>query len=176
MRPCSEHLIPERQTYPKHTFKGDLRDSVPRIRCGYRAFNADKRRRIARLVNKLTGSGQRIPSDSEWSPPLVLVPKPAAEGILCTDHRPLEKVRTVPEYPSPLIHEALGALRDKVLLSVFGFLNAYWQVGPITQFASVHSGSFRRSVRQMAGMNVLGTAAAPATQRRMIARLLPGTK
>ncbi|PHJ23293.1 retrovirus-related pol polyprotein from transposon [Cystoisospora suis] len=157
------------------TFKVELQEGVLPISCSYRPVSADKRRRIALLVSECLASGLCVPSDSEWASAVVLAPKPGGKDRLCIDYRKLNSVTRVPTYPLPRIQQALDALQGKTFFSVFDFPNAYWQIEvepESRKFLAFITPDGHYEWTRMP----FGAAAAPATQQRMIDKLLGGMK
>ena len=94
---------------------------------------------------------------------------------LCIDYRPLNQSRRVPAYPMPRIQQAIDSLQGKRYFSVFDFPNAYWQieVKPASRkyLAFITPDGLYEWKRMP-----FGAAGAPATQQRMVDKLLANMK
>ena len=130
-----------------------------------------KRQEIADTVQQGIHKGIMVPNQSEWSSAVVLVRKPNGEGRLCVDHRPLNAITRVPNYPLPRMEQALECLHGKTFYSTFDLSNAFWQIkthpSPRKFLAFITSDGLYEWPRMP-----FGNSGAPVTQQRMIDMLL----
>ena len=145
------------------------------ISCAPRPVSHVKREAMAKIVADGIKEGIIAPSVSEWASAVVLVRKPSGEPRMCIDYRPVNAITRVPNYPLPRIQQALDVLQGKRYFSVFDLLKAYWQVE--TEPASRKYLAFITpdGLYEWTRMP-FGAAGAPATQQRMMDRLLAGLK
>lgn len=68
------------------------------------------------------------PSTSEWSSPILMVPKGDGSWRFVVDFRKVNAVSKRPAYPLPFIHEILDQLGNTKYLSSLDIRSAYWQV------------------------------------------------
>ena len=70
------------------------------------------------------------PSNSPWSSPSVLVPKPGEDGFrFCTDYRKVNQVTKSDSYPIPRIDDCIDRVGDATYVTKIDLLKGFWQVG-----------------------------------------------
>ena len=110
-------------------------------------------------------------SDSEWSSPCILVPKPDKTYRFCTDYRKINAVTKTDSYPIPRIDDCIDRVGQAKYVTKFDLLKGYWQV-PLTERAKKISafatpdGLFQYKVMPFGMKN------APATFQRLISNLI----
>ena len=67
-------------------------------------------------------------STSEWSSPIVLVPKPDGSLRLCNDFRMVNAISTFKAYPMPRVDELLEHLGKAKFITTLDLTKGYWQV------------------------------------------------
>ena len=72
------------------------------------------------------------PSDSPWSSPVLLVPKPDKTFHLCIDFRKVNALTKVDSYPLPRVEDCIDRLGNAGYVSKYDLLKGYWQV-PLTE-------------------------------------------
>lgn len=113
------------------------------------------------------------PSKSEWSSPILLVPKKDGGVRFCTDFRKLNSVSCFDSYPMPRIDELIERLGKASFMTTLDLCKGYWQVPldpsckPYTAFRSP-SGLYQYTVMPF------GLHGAPATFQRLMDRVLTG--
>lgn len=112
------------------------------------------------------------PSDSAWSFPVLLVPKPNGKWRFCVDYRQLNRVTKKDAYPIPFMASILDKLRNARYLSSLDIKSAYWQV-------RVGKDSREKTAFTVPGRGLyqfkkmpFGLTNAPATWQRLADRLL----
>ena len=73
-------------------------------------------------------------SQSAWSSPVVLVPKPDGSFSFCNDFRRLDEVSEFDAYPMPRVDELIERLGPARYLATLDLSKGYWQV-PLTKTA-----------------------------------------
>ena len=68
------------------------------------------------------------PSDSPWSPPIVLAKKKDGSVRFCIDYRKVNSVTWKDAYPLPRIDDTLDTLAGSKLFSTLDLITGYWQV------------------------------------------------
>ena len=134
----------------------------------------EARRVIAKKeVREMLRMGVIEPSTSEWSSPIVLVPKADGSMRLCNDFRGVNAISTFDAYPMPRVDELLERLGKAKFITTLDLTKGYWQVPvapedrPKTAFATPE-GLFQY-VRMPFGLH----GAAATFQRLMDAILRP---
>ena len=67
-------------------------------------------------------------SNSPWSSPCLLVPKPDGSYRFCTDFRKVNKVTKTDSFPIPRIDDCIDRVGKAKYVSKFDLLKGYWQV------------------------------------------------
>uniref|UniRef100_A0A8C1TWC8 ribonuclease H n=1 Tax=Cyprinus carpio TaxID=7962 RepID=A0A8C1TWC8_CYPCA len=115
------------------------------------------------------------PSSSEWSNPIVLVPKKDGSLRFCLDFRKLNSVSKFDPYPMPRVDEVVESLGRAKYLTTLDLCKGYWQVPlsleskEVTAFKTPF-GHFQFCVLPF------GLHGAPATFQRMMDQILRGTE
>lgn len=68
------------------------------------------------------------PSNSPWSSPIVMIPKPDGIFHFCNDFRKLNKVSQFDSYPMPRVDELIERLGRARYVSTLELTKGYWQV------------------------------------------------
>lgn len=114
-------------------------------------------------------------STSEWSNPIVLVPKKDGSLRFCLDFRKLNSVSKFDPYPMPRVDELVENLGKAKYLTTLDLCKGYWQV-PLTPESKEMTafktpfGHFQFCVLPF------GLHGAPATFQRMMNEILRGTE
>ncbi|KAK3100143.1 hypothetical protein FSP39_015288 [Pinctada imbricata] len=111
------------------------------------------------------------PSNSDWSSPCILVPKPDRTYRLCTDFRKVNSVTKTDSYPIPRIDDCIDKIGSAKFVSKFDLLKGYWQV-PLTERAREISAFATPDGLYQYKVMPFGMKNAPATFQRMIHSLL----
>ncbi|KAK3089262.1 hypothetical protein FSP39_002191 [Pinctada imbricata] len=111
------------------------------------------------------------PSNSDWSSPCILVPKPDGTYRLCTDFRKVNSVTETDSYPIPRIDDCIDKIGSAKFVSKFDLLKGYWQV-PLTERAREISAFATPDGLYQYKVMPFGMKNAPATFQRMIHSLL----
>ena len=112
----------------------DVGNAVPIRQHPYRV-NSKKREVMRSEVAYLLQNGMAKPSNSSWSSPCILVPKPDGTSRLCTDYRRVNSVTVPDSFPLPRIDDCVDRIGSAAYVSKLDLLKGYWQV-PLTSRAS----------------------------------------
>ena len=74
------------------------------------------------------------PSNSEWSAPIVLVPKKDGSLRICVEYRRLNSISEVDAYPMARIDDLIDRLGKTKYITTLDLAKGYWQV-PVTKEA-----------------------------------------
>ncbi|MCP3663817.1 MAG: RNA-directed DNA polymerase [Gammaproteobacteria bacterium] len=87
-----------------------------------------QRKIVDEEIQKMQTAGVTRPSNSPWSSPVVLVPKPDGTVRFCVDFRALNAVTKKDTWPLPLISEILDSLNNAKYFMSMDLMAGYWQV------------------------------------------------
>ncbi|CAC5364330.1 unnamed protein product [Mytilus coruscus] len=156
--------VPNKTTAVCHDV--DIGDASPIKQHPYR-FSPLKLEFMRPGINYMLDNDIIEPSNSEWSSPCLLVPKPDKTFRFVTDSRKVNSVSKSDSYPIPRIDDCIDNIGKAKFVSKFDLLKGYWQV-PLTQRAREISafvtpdGLFQYTVMPF------GMKGAPATFQSMI--------
>ncbi|CAB4040863.1 Retrovirus-related Pol poly from transposon [Paramuricea clavata] len=98
-----------------------IKQLLRRIPIGYRE-------EVINDLKTMLNDGVIEKSSSEWSNPLVLVPKPSGDLRICVDYRKLNEVTDVTSYPLLNITETLDRLAGASFFTSVDMTSGYYQV------------------------------------------------
>ena len=145
----------------------------PRLKVRLRPYRIPEARReaIREEVRTMLRMDVIEESQSSWSSPIVIVPKPDGTIRFCNDFRKLNKLSKFDAYPMPRVDEMLERLGPAHFISTLDLTRGYWQV-PLTHRAkektafATPDGLFQYKVLPF------GMHGAPATFQRMMDKIL----
>ncbi|KAM8939633.1 isocitrate dehydrogenase [NAD] subunit beta, mitochondrial [Pelodytes ibericus] len=107
-------------------------------------------------------------SHSQWSSPIVLVPKPDGSLRFCNDFRKLNEHSKFDAYPMPRVDELIEKLAQARFLSVLDLTKGYWQTKSAKEKTAfvTPEGLYQYTVLPF------GLHGAPATFQRLMNKLL----
>uniref|UniRef100_A0A803JM67 Gypsy retrotransposon integrase-like protein 1 n=1 Tax=Xenopus tropicalis TaxID=8364 RepID=A0A803JM67_XENTR len=145
----------------------------PGVRVNVKPYRVPEARReaISQEVKKMLELGVIEESHSDWSSPIVLIPKPDGSWRFCNDFRKLNTVSKFDAYPMPRVDELIERLGTARYLTTLDLTKGYWQI-PLTDRAkektafSTPEGLFQYLVLPF------GLHGAPATFQRTMDQIL----
>lgn len=122
------YSIQDLEESPLMTHDIVLEDEKPVYVPPYRHPEAD-RLEIKRQVDEMLKAGIIQKSNSDWSSPVILVPKPNGTKRLCVDYKKLNKKTIKKRWPMPNVWDIITRLVGAVFITLFDLKSGYWQFG-----------------------------------------------
>ncbi|CAM5149577.1 unnamed protein product, partial [Natator depressus] len=122
-------------------------------------------------VKKMLELGVIEESYSQWSSPIVLVPKPDGTMRFCNDFRRLNEISQFDAYPIPCIDELVDRLGSARFLTTLDLTKGYWQI-PLTKEAKEKTAFSKLDGLFQYTVVPFGLHGAPATFQRLMGKLL----
>ena len=155
---------------PKRTsaaiYDVDIGNAKPIKQHHYR-MNPEKNKLAEQEIEYMLENGIIQPSQSPWSSPCVLVPKPNGSIRFCTDYRKVNDISKSDVYPIPRIDDCIDKMGKAKYLTKIDLLKGYWCV-PLTERAREISAFATPSGLYEYNVLPFGMKNAPATFQRMI--------
>ncbi|KAI2644688.1 Retrovirus-related Pol polyprotein from transposon 17.6 [Labeo rohita] len=160
--------VPGRTTVCVHDI--DVGDSPPIKQHPYRV-NPWKREIMQTEAEYMLRHDLAEPSQSPWSSPCLLVPKPDNTFRFCTDYRKVNKVTKPDSFPLPRMEDCVDRVGSAKYVTKLDLLKGYWQV-PLSQRASEISAFVTPDCFLQYKVLAFGMRNAPATFQRMMHKIL----
>jgi hypothetical protein len=138
----------------------------------YRA-NPEKADQIRKELDQMIKMGVIEESNSPWSSPVVLIPKPDGSIRFCIDYRRVNDITQPDAFPLPRIEDLIDKIGKAKYLTKIDLSRGYWQVPmdeeaiPISAFVTPH-GQFQWKFMPF------GLRNAPGTFQRLVKQVLTG--
>ena len=113
------------------------------------------------------------PSQSEWSSPCILVPKPDGTFGMCTDYRRVGSVTKTDTFPIPRVDDCIGGVGHAGCVAEFDLLGGFWRV-PLAGGAGDISAFVAPDGLCRCGVMPFGVKNSPATFQRLVNGLVSG--
>ena len=84
---------------------------------------------IQKEIDAMLRMGLIRPDMSEWSSPVVLVPKSDGSQIFCIDFRKVNNITKKDSFPLPRIDECIEKIGASKFISKLDLLKGFWQIG-----------------------------------------------
>ena len=111
------------------------------------------------------------PSQSEWSSPCILVPKPDGTFRMCTDYRKVNSVTKTDTFPIPRIDDCIDNIGHAKYVTKFDLLKGFWQI-PLTDRAKEISAFVTPDGLYQYKVMPFGMKNSPATFQRLVNSLI----
>ena len=144
----------------------DVGDAAPIKQHPYR-LSPHKVEHLQKEIQHMLDNGIIEPSNSSWSSPCILVPKPNGTFRFCTDYRKVNAVTKTDSFPIPQIEDCIDKVGRAEYVSKFDLLKGYWQV-PLTARAKEISAFVTPNGFYQYTVTPFGMKNSPATFQRMI--------
>lgn len=151
--------VPGKTTVCSHDI--DVGDAFPIKQHPYRV-NPQKRDIMKAEVEYMLKHGFAVPSQSPWSSPCLLVPKPHSTYRFCTAFRKVNNVTKADSFPLPRMEDCVDRVGNAKYVTKLDLLKGYWQV-PLTQRASEISAFVTPDSLLQYSVLAFGMQNAPAT-------------
>ncbi|KAL2081327.1 hypothetical protein ACEWY4_023180 [Coilia grayii] len=120
--------IPGRTTVAVHDV--ETGDAVPIKQHPYR-LSPGKLKQMDEELKYMLEIGVVEPGQSDWSSPVVLVPKADGSVRFCIDYRQVNKVTKTDAFPIPRLEDCIDRIGQAQFVTKLDLLKGYWQV-PLT--------------------------------------------
>ena len=125
-----EHLFPDIPTRTDQIYHDvDIEGSKPIKQHPYR-INPMKLQYLREEIQYLLDNDFIEPSQSNWSAPCILVPKPDETFRMCTDYRKVNSVTKTDSFPVPRMDDCIDNIGQAKCVSKFDLLKGFWQIPP----------------------------------------------
>ena len=129
-----EHLFPDVPTRTDQIYHDvDVGNADPVKQHPYR-LNPKKQQYLKEEIKYLLENDFIAPSNSSWSSPCILVPKPDGSYRMCTDYRKVNSVTKTDTFPIPRMDDCIDKVGKAKYVTKFDLLKGFWQV-PLTDRA-----------------------------------------
>jgi len=133
------------------------------------------RRLLAEKVAKQLRMGVIKPSQSEWSFPVVIVPKPDGSPRFCVDYSRLNDVTVKDTCPLPRMDDCFDFLGGASVFSMLDCISGYWKIPLAVEDHDKPTFTWHEGTNECIRLPS-GLTKAPATFQRAIAMILSGVK
>ena len=147
-------------------------DNTP-IKQAPRRIPLSKKEAAYAEIHRMAEADVIEPSNSPWSSPIVLVPKPDGSIRFCVDYRKLNDVTKKDAYPLPRINDTLDLLHGSSYYSTIDLASGFWQVGMDIDAQEKSAFCVPNGLYQFKRMPY-GLCNAPATFQRLMEQVLSG--
>ena len=167
-----EHLFPD---IPSKTDKiyhdVELIDASKPVKQHSYRMNPVKQQILREEVQYLLDNDFIEPSQSEWSSPCILVPKPDGTFRMCTDYRKVNSVTKTDTFPIPRIDDCIDNIGQAKYAMKFILLKGFWQI-PLTNRAKEISAFVTPDGLYQYKVMPFGMKNSPATCQRLVNNLI----
>ena len=162
-----EHLFPDIPTRTDQMYHDvDTEGSKPIRQHPYR-MNRTKLQYLREEIQYLLDNDFIEPSQSDWSSPCILVPKPDGTFRMCTDYRKVNYVTKTDSFPVPRMDGCIDNIGQAKYVTKFDLLKGFWQI-PLTDRAKEISAFVTPDGRYQYTVMPFGMTNSPATFQRLI--------
>ena len=168
-----EHLFPDIPTRTDQIYHDvDIECSKPIKQHPYR-MNPMKLQYLREEVQYLLDNDFIEPSQSDWSSPCILVPKPDGTFRMCTDYRKVNSVTKTDSFPVPRMDDCIDNIGQAKYVTKFDLLKGFWQI-PLTDRAKEISAFVTPDGLYQYKIMPFGMKNSPATFQRLINMIITG--
>ncbi|KAK2920619.1 hypothetical protein Q8A73_000104 [Channa argus] len=164
------HDIPSQTHVISHDI--DVGEHKPIKQHAYRV-HPTKRTVMQQEVKYLLDHDFAVPSNSPWSSPSLLVPKPDQTSRFCNDYRKVNAITKPDSFPLPRMDDCVDRVGSAKYVTKLDLLKGHWQV-PLTPRASEISAFVTPDHFLQYTVLPFGLRNAPATFQRLMNTVLSG--
>ena len=150
----------------------DVNDAKPIKQHPYR-LNPKKLEKVREEIQYMLEHDIIEPSQSNWSSPIVMVPKSDGTQRFCIDYRKVNAVSKSDSYPIPRIEDCIDRVGRATYVSKIDLLKGYWQV-PLSDRAKEISAFVTPDGLFQSKVMPFGMKNAPATFQRLMNHVTAG--
>ena len=150
----------------------DVGNTRPIKQAPYR-LNPEKLSKVREEIKYMLEHDIIEPSQSSWSSPIVMVPKPDGTLRFCIDYRKVNTVTKTDSYPIPRLEDCIDRVGNSAFVTKIDLLKGYWQV-PLTDRAKEISAFVTPDGLYQCKKMPFGMKNAPATFQRMMSQVIAG--
>lgn len=150
----------------------DVNDAKPIKQHPYR-LNPNKLADVRKEVQYMLEHDIIEPSQSNWSSPIVMVPKSDGTTRFCIDYRKVNAVTRSDSFPIPRIEDCIDRVGKAAFVSKIDLLKGYWQV-PLSDRAKEISAFVTPDGLFQSKVMPFGMKNAPATFQRLMNHVIAG--
>ena len=134
-------------------------------------LNPSKQEYLNNEIQYLLENDLIEPSQSSWSSPCILVPKPDGSYRMCTDYRKVNHHTKSDTFPIPRMDDCVDKVGNAKYVSKFDLLKGFWQI-PLSERAKEISAFATPKGLYQYKVMPFGMKNAPATFQRLINRII----
>nr|XP_054761448.1 uncharacterized protein LOC129267850 [Lytechinus pictus] len=150
----------------------DVGDARPIKQKPYR-LNPSKLEMVNKEIQFMLDNDIIEPSQSSWSSPIVMVPKPDGSQRFCIDYRKVNAVTKTDSYPISRLEDCIDRVGNSAYITKIDLLKGYWQV-PLTDRAKEISAFVTPEGLFQCKVMPFGMKNAPATFQRLTNQVIAG--
>ena len=166
-----EHLFPDIPSRTDKIYQNDIIDGSKPVKQHPYRMNPVKQQYLREEVQYLLDNDFIEPSQSEWSSPCILVPKPDGTFRMCTDYRKVNSITKTDTFPIPRIDDCLDNFGHAKYVTKFDLLKGFWQI-PLTNRAKKISAFVTPDGLYQYKVMPFGMKNSPATFQRLVNGLI----
>ena len=152
-----------------------IEDNTKPVKQHHYRMNPVKQQYLKEEVQYLLDNDFVEPSHSNWSSPILLVPKPNGTYRMCTDYRKVNSHTKTDSYPIPRIDDCIDKVGQSKYVTKFDLLKGFWQI-PLTDRAKEISAFITPDGLYQYKVMPFGMKNSPATFQRLVNRVIAGLK
>ncbi len=130
-----KHLFPDVPSRTGMIYDVEIEHTANPIKQHPYRLNPLKQKYLQQEIDYLLANDFIEPSNSNWSSPCILVPKPDGSYRMCTDYRKVNNITKSDSFPIPRMEDCIDRIGNAKYVTKFDLLKGFWQV-PLTERAS----------------------------------------